>query len=111
MNILPGLDNIYADPSGFFRVIVNCNEVIHKIHRAKENDENISDLEYANYIAELTTIRAWVYFKMVQIYGKAPYFEEPLSDYNQSLALQSKLDSLQTEDYILDTLSIPVDRN
>lgn len=99
-----GADNIYADPAGFFRVIVNCNEVLHKLHRAKENDQNISDLEYANYIAELTTIRAWVYFKMVQIYGKAPYFEEPLSDYNQSLSLQSKLDSLQTEDYILDTL-------
>jgi len=99
-----GGDNIYADPTGFFRVIVNCNEVLHKLYRAKENDQNISDLEYANYIAELTTIRAWVYFKMVQIYGKAPYFEEPLSDYNQSLSLQSKLDSIQTEDYILDTL-------
>jgi len=99
-----GADNVYADPSGFFRVIANCNEVIHKIHRAKENDENISDLEYASYIAELMTVRAWVYFKMVQIYGKAPYFEEPLSNYNESRALQVKLDSIQTEDYILDTL-------
>ena len=99
-----GADNVYADPSGFFRVIANCNEVIHKIHRAKENDENISDLEYASYIAELMTVRAWVYFKMVQIYGKAPYFEEPLSNYNESRALQAKLDSIQTEDYILDTL-------
>ena len=101
---IAGPGNIYADPSGFFRVIVSCNEVIHKIHRAKENDENISDLEYATYIAELMTIRAWVYFKMVQIYGKAPYFEEPMSDYNDNQALRSKLDSLQTEDYILDTL-------
>ncbi len=33
-----------------------------------------------------------------------PYFEEPLSDYNQSLSLTSKLDSLQTEDFILDTI-------
>ncbi len=99
-----GPANIYADPSDFFRVIANCNEVIHKLHRAKENDENISDLEYASYIAELMTVRAWVYFKMVQIYGKAPYFEEPLSNYNESRALQAKLDSIQTEDYILDTL-------
>jgi hypothetical protein len=97
-------NNIYADPSGFFRIIVNCNEIIHKIHLAKEHDENISDLEYATYIGELKTVRAWVYFKMVQIYGKAPYFEEPLSDYGQSLSLRGKLDSLQTEDYILDTL-------
>ena len=96
--------NVYADPSGFFRVIINCNEVIHKIHLAKESDENISDLEYASYIAELKIIRAWVYFKMVQIYGAVPYFEEPLSDYDQGHALEAKLDSLRTEDFILDTI-------
>lgn len=96
--------NPYADASGFFRVIVNCNEIINKLHIAKENDKNITDLEYATFISELKLIRAWVYFKMVQIYGKVPYFEEPLSDYNQSQALQVKLDSLQTEDFILDTI-------
>ena len=66
--------------------------------------KNISELELSTYLAELKLIRAWVYFKMVQIYGKVPYFEEPLSNYNQSLALKEKLDSLQTEDYILDTI-------
>ena len=54
-----------------------------KFTRAKENDENISDLEFNSYIAELKLIRAWVYFKMVQIYGSVPYFEEPLSNYGQ----------------------------
>jgi hypothetical protein len=97
-------NNPYADPAGFFRVINNCNEVIHKIHRARENDENISDLEYATFIGELKLVRAWVYFKMVQIYGQAPYYEEPLSDYNQSRQLEEKLDSLQTGDFILDTI-------
>jgi starch-binding outer membrane protein, SusD/RagB family len=97
-------NNPYVDPSAFFRVIVNCNEVINKLHIAKENDENISDLEYATFIAELKLIRAWIYFKMVQIYGKVPYFEEPLSNYDLSHALEPKLDSLQTEDYVLDTI-------
>lgn len=96
--------NIYADPTGFFRVIVNCNEVLSKIHLAKEKDENISDLELNTYIAEMKLVRAWVYFKMVQIYGKVPYFEEPLNNYNLSQALEEKLDSLQTEEFILDTI-------
>ncbi len=99
-----GASNEYADPSGFFRIIMNCNEVIDKIHRAKDNDKNISNLEYANFLGELKLIRAWVYFKMVQIYGNVPYFEEPLSDYNRGTAMQEKLNTLQTEDYILDTL-------
>lgn len=96
--------NSYADPSGFFKVINNCNEVLYKIGRAKEKDENISDLELNSYIAEMKLVRAWVYFKMVQIYGKVPYFEEPLSDYDWSRGLQDKMDSLQTEDFILDTI-------
>jgi len=96
--------NLYADPSGFFKVIVNCNEILGKIHTAKENDKNISDLELSSYIAELKLIRAWVYFKMVQIYGSVPYFEEPLSNYGKSRELESKLDFPQSEDYILDTL-------
>ena len=96
--------NSYADPSGFFKVIVNCNEVLYKIHRAKENDENMSELEIITYIAEMKLVRAWVYFKMVQIYGRVPYFEEPLSNYEQSRELEAKLDSLQTEEYILDTI-------
>lgn len=96
--------NLYADPADFFRVIVNCNEILHKIHKTRESDENISDLEFNTYIAELKLIRAWIYFKMVQIYGKAPYFEEPLSDYRQSLSLEEKLDSVQTGDFILDTI-------
>ena len=96
--------NIFADPTGFFKIIVNCNEVLHKIHRAAENDENISHLEYTTYIAELKLIRAWVYFKMVQIYGQVPYFEEPLSDYQQAQQLEAKLDSMNSEQYILDTI-------
>lgn len=96
--------NSWADPSGFFRVIVNCNEVLHKIHRARDRDQNISELEFNTYVAELKLIRSWVYFKMVQIYGKAPYFEETLSDYEESLELREKLDSVQTEEFILDTI-------
>ena len=96
--------NIYADPTGFFKIIVNCNEILDKIHRARENDENISDLDFNTYIAELKLIRAWVYFKMVQIYGQVPYFEEPLSDYDLGRQLEGKLDSLRTEQFILDTI-------
>ncbi|MFO7670482.1 MAG: RagB/SusD family nutrient uptake outer membrane protein [Bacteroidales bacterium] len=96
--------NVYADARGFFKIIVNCNEVLHKIHMAREHDENISELEYNTYIAELKLIRAWVYFKLVQIYGGAPYFEEPLSDYQLGQSMEQKLDSVNTESYILDTI-------
>ncbi len=96
--------NSYADPSGFFKIIVNCNEVLNKIHQARDNDQNISELEFNTYIAELKLIRAWVYFKLVQIYGQAPYFEEPLSDYQQGKLLEERLDTMNSEEFILDTI-------
>ena len=101
---MAGPTNVYADPSAFFRIIVNCNEVLHKIHLAREKDENISELEYSTYVAEMKLIRAWVYFKMVQLYGGAPYFEEPVSDYNQAVNMEEQMDSIRSEDYILDTI-------
>ncbi len=96
--------NRYTDPTGFFRVVVNCNQVLSKLHLARENDANLTDLEYSTYVAELKLIRAWVYFKMVQIYGEVPYFEEPLADFEASGELEARLNTPDTEDFILDTL-------
>jgi hypothetical protein len=98
------INNRYADPSNFFKIIVNCNEVIHKIHRVMETDIKITQRDLNSYLAEVILLRAWCYFKMVQIYGEIPYFEEPLSDYETSLTLTDKLHTLQTEDYVLDTI-------
>jgi len=98
------VNNRYADPTNFFKIIVNCNEVLHHIDTIQSRDKTITYLELNTYKAEMILIRAWTYFKLVQIYGEVPYFEEPLSDYDASLELADKLDSLQTEDFILDTL-------
>jgi hypothetical protein len=98
------VNNRYAVPTNFFKIIVNCNEVIHKIHRVQETDIKITQRDLNSYLAEVILIRAWCYFKMVQIYGEIPYFEEPLSDYETSLTLSDKLNTLQTEDYVLDTI-------
>jgi len=98
------VNNRYADPTNFFKIIVNCNEVIHKIHRVRERDKTISDQDLNSYLAEMILVRAWCYFKMVQIYGHVPYFEEPLSDYDATLKFTEKLNTLQTEEFVLDTI-------
>ncbi len=97
------MNNRYADPSGFFQVIANCNEVLHEIHRAQESDKSITDQEMNGYLAELILIRAWCFFTMVKIYGSVPYFEEPVSDYYESHD-KDNLQTIQDEDYVLDTL-------
>jgi hypothetical protein len=98
------VNNVYADPTNFFKIIVNCNEVIHKLHRVMESDLTFSQRDLNSHLAELILIRAWCYFKMIQIYGQVPYFEEPISDYQESFRLNEKLNTLQTEDFVLDTI-------
>jgi starch-binding outer membrane protein, SusD/RagB family len=98
------INNRYADPTNFFKVIVNCNEVMSKIHRVMELDNSVTNQEMNGYMAELILIRAWCYFAMVKIYGSIPYFEEPVSDYHESLIDHPNLNTLQSEDYVLDTL-------
>jgi hypothetical protein len=96
------INNRYADPVKFFRVIVNCNNVISKIRRVQELDKSVTNQEMNGYIAELTLVRAWCYFAMVKIYGSVPYFEEPVGDFEGEAEPDMK--NLQTEDFVLDTL-------
>jgi starch-binding outer membrane protein, SusD/RagB family len=96
--------NRYASPENFFRVIVNCNNVISKIHLVQESDKSVTDQEMNGYIAELTLVRAWCYFAMVKIYGSIPYFEEPVGDYTSNEGSNPDMRTLQTEDFVLDTL-------
>lgn len=99
-----GTGNKYTDPTNFFKIIVNCNEVISKINRVKKYDNTITTADINGYLTELIVIRAWAYFTMVKIYGQVPYFEEPVDNYSTSLSLEDKLDSLRTPDFIIDTL-------
>jgi hypothetical protein len=98
------INNRYADPTNFFKVIVNCNEVMSKIHRVMELDNSVTKQEMAGYLAELILIRSWCYFAMVKIYGSVPYFEEPVDNYYESLKDRPDLSTLQTDDYVMDTL-------
>jgi hypothetical protein len=97
-------NNPYADPTNFFRIINNCNEVMSKISHVKETDNSVSQQELNGYLAELTIIRAWTYFTMIKIYGKVPYFEESLNELNTDSTFNDKLYTLQTEDFVIDTL-------
>jgi starch-binding outer membrane protein, SusD/RagB family len=98
------LNNPYADSRDFFKIIVNCNEVKNKISRVLESDNSVTKEELNGYLAEMIIIRAWTYFTMVKIYGSVPYFEETLDVLNTDSTLNNSFQTLQTEDYVIDTL-------
>jgi starch-binding outer membrane protein, SusD/RagB family len=98
------VNNPYANPSAFFKIIVNCNEVSHKISKVLETDKTVTREELNGYLAEITIIRAWTYFTMIKIYGTSPYFEETLDELNKDSSFTLNAKTLQTEDFVIDTL-------
>jgi tetratricopeptide (TPR) repeat protein len=79
--VSPG--NEYTNRSDYYSIINNCNYALQRM----DTTLNIrSEKIMLPVYAEIKTIRAWTYFQMAQIYGKAIYLTEPVLDLESSLA-------------------------
>lgn len=75
-------DNVLAGKRDFYNVINQCNYALQKIDTTQV-DQN-TKVMLPGYV-EIKVIRAWTYFQMAQIFGKATYFENPILDLESSL--------------------------
>ncbi len=72
-NISP--ENKYASPENFYKLIVNCNNLINKIVLKKPSVLVPGALidNYDKLFGEVQCMRAWAYFNAARIYGEVPY--------------------------------------
>ena len=72
-NISP--ENRYASPENFYKLIVNCNNLINKIVIKKPSvlDLKAEPDNYDRLYGEVQCMRAWAYFNAARIYGEVPY--------------------------------------
>lgn len=72
-NISP--ENKYASPENFYKLIVNCNNLINKIVLKKPSvlDPGALIDNYDKLYGEVQCMRAWAYFNAARIYGEVPY--------------------------------------
>ncbi|BDD09960.1 hypothetical protein FUAX_23920 [Fulvitalea axinellae] len=68
-------DNPYADPRPFYDVILNCNDLLTNIERSYADPQMTENKQQA-FKAEIRTLRAWVYFQMIQRYKTVPVLKE-----------------------------------
>lgn len=68
-------DNKYASPENFYKLIVNCNNLINKIVLKKPSvlDPKVLVDNYDKLYGEVQCMRAWAYFNAARIYGEIPY--------------------------------------
>lgn len=74
--------NSYADPAGYYDVIIACNDYLSKIYDYKtENPSSINMTHYEALVSSTLRIKAWVYLTIAKIYGEAVWFDDPLREY------------------------------
>lgn len=69
--------------AGAYRVINNCNTVLHFAKAVQKNDPSFTDNLLAEYEAEAICVRALMYFYLVRTFRDVPYVIEPSLDDDQ----------------------------
>jgi hypothetical protein len=72
--------NAYADPAGYYDVIIACNDYLYKMQefRAKY-PELVDETDYfPGLYASAIRVKAWAYMTLAEIYGQALWFDDPI---------------------------------
>ena len=104
-------DNQYNQPSDYYAVINNCNYFIEHADTAlrSNRNENIFMKEYC----AVKAIRAWTYLQLGLVYGKVPFFTEPLLTKDAAEKAESTTKTLEEicDFFINDLKDLPVRYN
>jgi starch-binding outer membrane protein, SusD/RagB family len=68
------LANKYVDPKPFYKIIINCNDVLAKFRQAVKNDPSITSGDTVSVLYETVSCRAWAYLQLARIYKEVPFF-------------------------------------
>ena len=112
--------NEYADPAGYYDVVIACNDYLYKMEHFRANYPEVVN-EKVDYFrglyASAIRVKAWAYMTLAEIYGQALWFDDPIhsfKDVNDASVftpmktgelVQKCISMLQT-DVTIDTITI-----
>lgn len=105
-------DNQYNSPSDYYAVINNCNYFITNAPTALRDNRN-QEIFMKEYCA-IKSIRAWTYLQLALVYGKVPFYTEPMLSKEQAeIAENTPKADIETicEFFIKDLQDLPVRYN
>ena len=93
--------NEYADPAGYYDVVIACNDYINKMLEYKTNyPDAVEDSVYKDLVSSAIRIKVWTYKTIAEIYGQAVWFDSSVT----------KVEQLTEDKYQLLTLQQTIDR-
>ena len=93
------IENKYNDPSGYYRVILNANEVLNNLENIQKYDRVFDSLTLAYATIDMVSLRSWAYFTLVRLYGEAAYIPQDMNSYDENYKFE-----YYTKDRMIDTL-------
>ncbi len=87
--------NEYADPAGYYDVVIACNDYISKMVDFQKNyPELVKETDYfEGLLASAIRVKVWTYMTLAEIYGQALWFDDPITsikDVNDPSVFQLK---------------------
>ena len=70
--------NSYADPAGYYEVIIACNDYLVKMKEYRKNPDVDDDI-WKDLVSSTVRIKVWTYKTLAEIYGKAVWFDSPIT--------------------------------
>jgi hypothetical protein len=95
-NVQPG--NAYADPKPFYKVILNCNDVMKNL-TIMHQDHKLTDDDYNQRWSDIGALRSWLYFQLGLQFGEIPYITESVSNIDDIKNI-SKYPRLKLDDLV-----------
>lgn len=87
-NFEAGDDTTYNNYSKYYAVINNCNFYI---SRVDETQHSHQDYIFLREVAAVKAFRAWSYLQLAKIYGKVPFYSEPLLSFSDIESVANNL--------------------
>ncbi|WP_159518445.1 hypothetical protein [Sunxiuqinia indica] len=76
--------NEFADPVDIYAVIIACNDYLAKMFAYREEIgdamDSATETNYKALISGTLRIKAWTYFQLAKQYGRAIYFDDPVTE-------------------------------
>lgn len=73
----PSEGNVYADPTPYYNVILNCNDAMANFEKMYQNN-NLTESQFLERYSDLMALRCYVYLQLGAQYGAVPYITEPI---------------------------------
>lgn len=72
-------DNAYANPAGYYEVIIACNDYLQNMAQYKSTPNVDSDAWQA-LVASTIRTKVWAYKTLAEIYGQAVWFDDAITE-------------------------------